>query len=184
MEVAQPLESACLPDDIALGALPGGWLIALADGSTDAFDGDIVKLVALGSAVGCAINETVMYSEARAYEGGVEIWRVVHDPDADNSLYSLRITGNPPPQLDAIVRSVRAEQDAEGGEGADVDLMFDIPTKLAQSICGFSLAEDDLDPFEFVEVQIPGRARSTGRTDSRPGFFARLFGRGYAHLQR
>ena len=177
MEVAQPLESGCLPDDIALATLPGGWLIGLADGSADAFDGDLVKLVALGSAVGCAVNETVMYSEARAYEGGVEIWRVVHDPDADESLYSLQITGNPPPQLDAIVGSVRAEQDAEGGEEADVDLMFDIPTKLAQSLCGFSL-EDDLDPFGFVEVQIPGKARRTGRTDSRPGFFARLFGRG------
>ncbi|HWI86969.1 MAG TPA: hypothetical protein VNT42_11690 [Sphingomonas sp.] len=115
-----------------------------------------------------------MFSQARGYEAGAEVWRVVHDPEKGQSLYALDVSGTPPPQLDGIIRDKRAEQEAEGGEDADADYIFDVPTELARSICGFMLGEVDPDEIRFSEL------KGIGEPDAPPksgGFFARLFGR-------
>ena len=162
-------------DGVALIDWKDDWLLAISDDSADAFDGDLANLAPLGRAIACSVHEGVMYSEARGYESGGEIWRIVHDPNEDESLYSLRTSGELPEPFDAIVRETRAEQDREGGEDADVDFMFDVPTKLAAAICGFTLGESDPDDGQYCNVNRIGAAR---RGDSKAGFFARLFGRG------
>jgi hypothetical protein len=159
---------------ISLLAWPDGWLLVLSDDDENAFKGRLARLAVLGSAVACSINERVMYSEARGYAAGEQIWRVVHDPNGDESLYSLQISGTPPEQLEAIVRDARAEQDAEGGDKADVDVIFDVPPKLAQSICGFMLGEGDPDEIRYSALQPIGGWPVPA---AKPGFFARLFGR-------
>lgn len=172
MEFGDPLGAECLPDGIAMGQLPGGWLICLTGPDAHAFEGKLVELAALGPAVGCDVNEMTMCSEARGYFAGEEIWRVVHDPDGEDS---LEVTGSPPAQLEAITNAVRAEQ--ESYEEDDVDLDFDVPAKLAESICGFMLGvgtEKDFDAIGFVHLCGP----ATSQPAAAPGFFARLFGRG------
>jgi hypothetical protein len=99
---------------------------------------------------------------------------VVHDPTGDDSLYSLKVTGNPPAQLDSIVSRIKAEQDANGGEEADVDFVFDVAPKLAESICGFMLGEGDLDAIRFSNLKPIGSPEPSEKR----GFFARLFGGG------
>jgi hypothetical protein len=159
-------------DGVALIDWQDNWLLAISDDSADAFDGDLAQLAALGDAVACSVQEDVMYSEARGYEAGKEIWRVVHDPNEDESLYSLQINGKMPQPFDAIARETRAEQDKEGGEDADVDFIFEVPAKLAASICGFKLDESDPDESQYRTLNRIG-ARGNGKA----GFFARLFGR-------
>lgn len=164
-------------DGIALIDWKDDWLLAISDDSEDAFDGALAKLAALGDAVACSVHEGVMYSEARGYQSGKEIWRVVHDPNEDGGLYSLRTSGEPPEPFDTIVRKTRAEQDKEGGEDADVDFIFDVPTQLAASICGFTLGESDPDESQYCSLNLIGAAPAP-REGGKPGFFARLFGRG------
>jgi hypothetical protein len=159
----------------SLIAWSNGWLLVVSDDSQDAFEGNLARLAVLGPAVACSINEHVMYSEARGYEAGQQLWRVIHDPDGDESLYSLQISGTPPKHLEGIVRDIRAEQESEGGEDAGVDFMFDIPPKLAESICGFMLGESDPDDNHCSELQPIGGWPVPVR---KPGLFARLFGRG------
>jgi hypothetical protein len=163
-------------EGIALIEWPDDWLLVLSDNSEEAIDGDLTRLAPLGRAVVCSIEEHVMQSEARGYEDGVQVWSVLHDPNGDESIYSLRIAGSPPEQLDDIVRAVKAEQDAEGGEDAGADVMFDIPPKLAASICGFMLGEEDPAAVRHSSLKLIGSAEPAERTE-RPGFFARLFGR-------
>jgi hypothetical protein len=178
MEVVE----VCEPDEMELsgiwmGELPGGWLLLLCDEYDGAFEGKLAQLATLGPAVACGLNEYVMYSEARGYEGGKQVWRIVHDPNEKKSRNALDIDGSPPPQFEAIARNARTEQDEEGGEEAGVDFIFDLPPTLVQSICGYALGEDEPEGFRY------SRLRKIGSVDSSPrvkgnGFFARLFGRG------
>ena len=112
-----------------------------------------------------------MYSEARGYDAGEQRWRIIYDceegPDA------LRVEGDLPSQFGEIRRKAEAEQEAAGGEDADVDFLFDIPALLARSICGFMLGEDEAEGFRYLKLR-----RIGGEPERRPGFFARLFGRG------
>jgi len=173
MEVSPTPRPGLFMDGVALIDWPD-WLLVISDKDNDAFEGPLAKLAAFGSAVACSINEHVMRSEARGYDAGEERWAVVHDPDGDDSLYSLQIKGSPPTQLEDIVRNARAEQDSEGGEDADVDFMFEIPPKLAESICGFMLGEGDPDAIRFSSLKPIGSPEPVEKR----GFLARLFGRG------
>lgn len=163
-------------DNFALGSLPNGWLLALSGDSADAFEGRLEPLTKLGRAVGGEMSETVMRSEARGYDQGTEVWSVTHDPEEEESLYALDITGSPPPELDAIVHALRAEQDAQGGEDAAVDLMFGIPGRLSAALCGYMPDENELDDIDVSELR-PNRGAKPAAGQAKAGFFARLFGR-------
>ena len=160
----------------AVGELPGGWLLFIAPDLEDAFAERFVTLSAGREAVACAIEEHVMYQEARGYRDGAEVWRVLHDPDKGGSLLHLEVTGSPPASLDAIRAKAVARQEAEGGEDAGVDCISDVPLELAKSICGFK--HDGVWPkglsFTVLRRAKPARAEASGK----PSFFARLFGRG------
>ena len=159
----------------AVGDLPGGWLIFIAPGLDDAFEGRFVALSVGGEAVACAIEEHVMYQEARGYRDGAETWRVVHDCDKNESVMHLDVTGAPPSPFDAIRETAFAEQHAAGGERADVDFISDVPLDLAKSICGFKHDGEWPKTLSFTLLQRarPARSGEAGK----PGFFARLFGR-------
>ena len=171
MEVSAAPRPNLFMDGVALIEWPD-WLLVISDKDDDALDGPLSKLATFGSAVACSINEHVMYSEARGYDAGEQLWGVVHDPNGDESLYSLKVTGKPPAQLDSIVSRMKAEQDAEGGEEADVDFFFEIAPKLAESICGFMLGEGDLDAVRFSNLKPIGSPEPSEKR----GFLARLFG--------
>jgi hypothetical protein len=177
MEVAEIWE----PDEaefsgILMGELPDGWLLLLCDGHDGAFKGKLSQLAAFGPAVACGIEEHVMYSEARGYEAGSEVWRVIRD--CEKGRYALEVSGNPPPQLDSIFEGARAEQGAEGGEEGHVDMIFEVPPKLVESICGYMLGEEEPEGFRYAELRKIGSADTADTMPKGRGLLARLFGRG------
>lgn len=175
MEVAGPVPPDYLPRGHGFAELPGGWLLVISN--QDDIDG-LERLAAHGPAVSCQINEHVMYSEAREYAGGTEAWRVIHDPEQGGTCH-LEVRGNAPSQLQPIIQEVRAAQDAGRDEEAGVDFIFDVPAKLALSICGFMLGEVEPEEFRYSELRKIGSKRpQSGEKPQGGGFFARLFGRG------
>lgn len=170
------------PDrQLAIADLPEGWLLFLTDNLEEAFDPRFTELSAPGPAVACSIDEHVMFNEARGYRDGSEIWRVTHDPDGARSLYHLDVGGELPPAFEEIRRTAIAAQDAEGGEDAGVDLIFDVPTELAKSICGFKHDDEWPQDLIFTSLLRPRAERGSDTARSArpdgPGFFHRLFGR-------
>jgi len=157
---------------VCISALPGNWLLVWYDRDLKIAFKMAAELSRLGPAVACAIEEHVMFQEARGYADGDEVWRVTHNPNEGESLYHLETAGEPPAQFAKIHADLKAEQDAEGGEDADVDLICDVPLELAKSICGFKHDEDLPDGVVFEEL---GR-RKNAPGSAKPGFLARLFG--------
>jgi hypothetical protein len=166
-----------LPRRIGVADLPDGWLLFMFNRDLkQAFEDRFVALSARGPAVACAIEEHVMYQEARGYEAGAEVWRVTHDPQQGDSVYHLEVTGAPPAQLSEIREAAVAEQDEEGGEDAGADFVSDVPLDLAASICGFK-HDDDWPQGGFTELRRANSPSAEPKAGGGPGFLQRLFGR-------
>ena len=152
----------------SVGALADGWTLYYIHDFDGAFKRPLEQLVALGAPTVAARQEDhVMYSEARGYDGGRELWRVVRDSQEEPYMH-VAITGEPPPQFEAIRAKAFAAQEAEGGEDAGVDLIYEIPLELVHSICGF---RQEIEEFPDLMSTRPVRPAKGG------GFFARLFGK-------
>lgn len=159
-----------------LGELRGGWLLVACDDFDFPQKAPLAAISAAGEVVSGAIEEHVMASEARGFAGGAQTWRVTHDPDKGESLFDLQVEGSPPAPFAQIRDKMIAAQTADGGEDAEVDHVFDVPPKLAASLCGFAFGESE-GTFVALErarrLQKPKRQAEPGR----PRFLARLFGR-------
>jgi len=175
MEVSEVLAPRDIPDwrrITVMGQMKDDWLLVLSADAEDAFEGKLSRLTLLGPAIACSVYESVMFSEARFYVGGEQSWRVAHDPEKEESVGALEVTGSLPAELEAVIRKARAEQDAEGGEDADVDIMFDIPGDLSKLICGYKPGDDEREGFRYSVLRKIG-----GEPAKKPGFLGRLFGR-------
>jgi hypothetical protein len=157
-------------EGVALIERPDGWLLVLSDDDEDAFGGVLARLAPLGRAAVAYGLDAETYCSACGYEAGRDVWSVTVNP----SKRVFRVVGQPPAQLDPIIAEAKAEQ-----ANTDVDLFFQIPAKLAQSICGFRLGEDDPATIRYTSLKSTGVRRQeqiASATQGR-GFFARLFGR-------
>ena len=76
-----------------------------------------------------------MVSAAYGYDRGNAQWSVIHD--AQQGISDLSLSGSPPVELNYIRERLSGEQQDAGGEGADVDYIFDIPVELAATVCGY-----------------------------------------------
>ncbi|HEY1122925.1 MAG TPA: hypothetical protein VGE67_15040 [Haloferula sp.] len=123
-------------------------------------------------AITCFVEEHVMASGAAAWKNGKEIWSVDHE--SEKGIFHLDIKGTPPEALAGIARSSRAEQEAEGGESSDVDLTFDVPVALVESLVGFrhdgNVDYGDRDPWSTCETS----HRSVRNTIKKSGCFSVL----------
>ncbi len=115
--------------------LPGGWYILFSN-DFDFVSGSRLKVLSSRSQiVACQLHEGVMVSVAYGYVQGEPKWAVVHD--SDRGIWDLTVSGSPPPGLPEILDRLRAEQTAAGGDGADVDFIFDVPVEVAAAVSGF-----------------------------------------------
>src|SRR5450432_1161639 len=116
--------------------LPGGWYLLVLDDCFHRFVmPDNLAALSRGTAlVGCQVEEHEMLSTAFFWRDGVLEWEVAHE--ANKGLYHLDIDGTPPDSLAEIEARQREEQDAAGGQDAEIDAMFDVPVELARSSCG------------------------------------------------
>ena len=68
----------------------------------------------------------------------MQVWKIFHD--CEEGRYHLDVSGNPP--LTEIRERLKQEQDAAGGEKADVDFIYDVPAEVAKSLTGFRHDQD------------------------------------------
>jgi len=117
--------------------LQGGWYFIQAQGcdhpiiSADSLS----KVSALGETVACSVEEHVMVCVAEGWRGGVRSWSISHD--AQQGMFDLSADGELPAHYEAIKDDFVGQQNAEGGEDADVDFIFEIPLQVARKICGY-----------------------------------------------
>ncbi|MEM5553274.1 hypothetical protein WNY63_21455 [Pseudoalteromonas neustonica] len=123
-------------------ALKNGWFLLVGQGFENRLvQNDVLsELSEFGPTVACSIEEHVMYSSAEYWSSGSKKWTAVHD--AQKGRYNLETSGSLPISFESLNARVTKEQDAEGGEKADVDLIFDIPLLLASELTGFKHDED------------------------------------------
>ena len=159
---------------------PGGWGVLLVE------EGELPEREALealsqeAEVITCEISETVMYSETQGFSGGRLAWRVVHD-GGSKGVYDLTVQGQPPEPFEATRARIVTEQDEKGGEKAGADYVFDLPADFVYALTGFrangSPMEDEPVMAE-LERFAPAQGRASSKAERRPGFLARLFGRG------
>ena len=119
--------------------IPGGWYLVLFN--QQEIDGRLLaKLSAKGEVVSCFVEDHVMYSSAAGWNRGEQVWKVFHD--CEKGRYHLDVAGAPPAELEEIRRKLTQEQEAAGGEKADVDFIYDVPAEVAKSLTGFRHDQD------------------------------------------
>lgn len=118
-------------------ALPTGWYLVVGNrsGYKHITHGDHAALSESHDVVVCEVEEHVMYASAALWRGGACVWKVVHE--SDHGIYHLAVEGEPPAAFESVRAECVARQDAEGGEDAGVDFIFEVPLRLAQAVAGY-----------------------------------------------
>ena len=157
----------------AFADLPNGWVL-LARGEADPFEPAELEALSRGARlISADFDDTVMFSGASGWTNGVRDWGIDHNPE--RGLSDLNIEGAAPPELAAILAQARADQAEEGGDKADVDLVFDVPQALSGAICGW---RPDMDNEDWDEIAFT-RLRRIGEPDppAKRSWLAKLLGR-------
>lgn len=148
---------------IAYAGLTNGWAILWYGEYDCPFLGDreLASLSARSEIIRCMVEEHVMASSAELWAGGRQRWSISHQ--GEDGPKGLEVSGSPPESLDRIRAQMEEAQEAEGGEDAEVDYIFEIPLRVAQEIAGFKHDEvcDCIanGGFEVLERGAPQRGR-------------------------
>jgi len=116
----------------------------------------------------CHVEEHVMASSAELWSGGRRRWWVSHE--GEDGPRGLDTEGELPECFASIRDEMEKAQRAEGGDDADVDYMFEIPLKVAQTLVGFKHDEN-------YESVIKGSFLVVMKSGGKKGFLSRLFGK-------
>lgn len=109
----------------------GGWRFVVSEDHRFASRERVVAVSQGGVAVGAYLEEHVMVSGAFGASEGRLVWSVQHDPNL--GLEHLDIWGDPPAALGDIRARLLDKLRREGG----ADYVFDAPTEVAATVCGF-----------------------------------------------
>jgi len=96
---------------------------------------DLARLSQEYDVLMCLVEEHVMASSSEFWSSGHRKWWISHE--GIDGPKGLSTDGTLPDCFASIRSELEEAQRAEGGEDADVDYIFDIPLKVAQSIVGF-----------------------------------------------
>ncbi len=149
-------------------ALKNGWFLIVGQGCENRLVQQSVlsELSELGPTIACSIEEHVMYSSAEYWCSGLRKWSAAHD--AQKGMYNLETNGVLPSSFENLKIKVSTDQDAEGGEKADVDLIFDLPLLLASELTGFKHDEDCKVLAQPNPVVFTDQSKTTTSTVKRP----------------
>ena len=118
--------------------------------------------------ISCVVNETVMASTAMGWRDGRLTWSVHHQGDAEDTS-NLDAKGALPPLLDDLKARAVANADDEIDEYYS---FFEVPLDLAAMETGFR--HDRV----LSSAEAPTYSTLTASAAAKPGFFARLLGKG------
>ncbi len=123
-------------------ALPSGWYLVVATRCNHGFlkPSSLERVSRRFPVIACSIEEHVMFSSAEQWVGGAMLWRAEHV--GENGPINLKTSGVLPPTFEDMADAHAAQQQAEGGEKANVDHYFDIPLNAAKTIIGFKHDEE------------------------------------------
>jgi hypothetical protein len=167
------LERHDYQDRIFMGRLPRNWLLLF--GNLDEEEKDtLAELAEFGPAFLGNISRIGCFAEGHGYVDGEEAWSVDYDYESRKPADALRVDGQLPPKLAAIIEQARAAEAKGQGSDIGIDLFFEIPGKMSKALCGFGPHEEPPSGFRWSMLQ---RIGSEPAPKSRPkGFLARLFG--------
>lgn len=156
-----------LESEISGSGLQGGWYFLEARGCEHRIisNDSLSKISALGETIACSVEEHVMVSTAEGWNNGTRCWSIVHD--AQEGIFDLSSSGDLPADYDLIRSDYVAQQNAAGGDDADVDFVFEIPLQVAKRICGFKHDEGSAPWVAPGPVAFTQR-RASGRTAAKP----------------
>ncbi|WP_395670322.1 hypothetical protein [Phenylobacterium sp.] len=127
-----------------------GWLFVVSSSCGFASRERIAAVSQSGAAVGAYLEEHVMVSGAFAASDGRLLWSAQHDPEFGEE--HLDVWGEPPSVLPGIKAKLLAAQE----DDPEVDFMFDVPTELAATVCGFNPNSFDSE-VDLVELKVVRR---------------------------
>lgn len=156
---------------IVTATLDTGWLVLWYNSYDCPFLGDreLRELSKSFEIIHCLIEEHVMASSAELWSRGGRTWLISHRGDVRPM--ERHHEGLLPDCFSSIKAEMEAAQAAEDAEECEVDHLFEIPLKVAQTITGFK--HDEACPrlpnkvFHVMQHAAPQRS-----------LFDRLFGRG------
>jgi hypothetical protein len=122
---------------ITTARLDTGWQLLLYNKYQCPFlqESDLRRLSADHDVLFCLVEEHVMTSSSEMWSGGKRKWWLSHE--GENGPKGLSVDGEPPESYLEIRRDMEQSQAAAGGDAANVDYIFEIPVKVAQSLVGF-----------------------------------------------
>jgi hypothetical protein len=154
-----------------MAELDTGWrVIWCNEYGSRVFDSRTIEAASLASDILlCLIEEHVMASSAELWSQGKRKWKISHE--GENGPKGLDALGELPECFNDIRTEMEQIQLSEGGEAADVDYIFEIPLKVAQSIVGFK--HDETCP----HIKAGFTVLSSSSPVATKSFFRRLFER-------
>jgi hypothetical protein len=160
------------PDSlIATAKLKNGWQVLWFNKYGCPFfrEAELRRLSARCDIIKCLVEEHVMASSSELWSGGFRKWLLSHE--GENGPKGLAVEGEPPACFLGIRQEMEAKQDAEGGDKANVDYMFEIPLLVAEKFVGFK-HDERCDLMAEPAFSVLSRSDTKG-----PGLFSRLFGK-------
>jgi hypothetical protein len=135
--------------------LPGGWTLIVLGRVLHPLisSAELQKLSADCELIACNVEEHVMASSSEAWKEGNRIWRLEHQ--GDERVDHLECFGHLPKNFAQIEKECRDLQEKEDHAQPEVDFVFEIPLKLAQSITGFKHDEGPVEAFELLDWHKP-----------------------------
>lgn len=102
--------------------------------------GVVVELSKSHDILVCTVEEHCMDCAATLWRGGQRVWHLHHD--GSHGPKCLDAEGDLPACFHGIKEQMEREQLAAGGVKAGVDMIFEIPLRVAQAITGFKHDQD------------------------------------------
>lgn len=143
-----------------------GWTVLAANRHEGFFYSEALRGPSRGGElVGYAVSETVNGFWAYGFRDGQQVWAIERVMDEGED---VRLSGEVPASLRAVVEGLRAREMDEDGEDFELDLASEAPALYLEQLTGFH-------PFKDLPAGPPPPVLL--RQVRKPGFFSRLFGR-------
>lgn len=160
-----------LPESpISMAKLDTGWRVIWVNEYACSFLAlsEVERLSKTRNILLCLVEEHVMASSSEMWLGGKCQWRLSHQ--GENGPKGIESEGKVPEFAARIREEMEKAQEADGGDDAEVDHMFEIPLKVAQQLVGFKHDEDSPHVIdnEFEVLSRPAK---------KAGFLNRILGR-------